>query len=132
MVFLLPSTSAAGLYHYHGLVRTPREWSHSLLPLTHYVNGKKEEVKVPTAVDFVLGKVRKDASNDLLRNINLTHDGERAVLLHENAAIRASVIAYYQKTKDGEVRDFTQAQFIPHIIRKALPNANTTKERMVA
>ena len=132
MVFLLPSTSAAGLYHYHGLVRTPREWSHSLLPLTHYVNGKKEEVKVPTAVDFVLGKVRKDASNDLLRNINLTHDGDRVVLLHENAAIRASVIAYYQKTKDGEVRDFTQAQFIPHIIRKALPNANTTKERMVA
>ena len=87
---------------------------------------------MPTAVDFVLGKVRKDASNDLLRNINLTHDGDRVVLLHENAAIRASVIAYYQKTKDGEVRDFTQAQFIPHIIRKALPNANTTKERMVA
>ena len=127
MVFLLPSTSASGLYHFHGLVRTPREWSHSLLPLTHYVNGKKEEVKVPTAVDFVLGKVRKDASNDLLRNINLTHDGDIAVLLHENAAVRAAVLAYYQKTNDGEVRDFSAAQFIPHIIRKALPNANTTK-----
>ena len=127
MVFLLPSTSASGLYHFHGLVRTPREWSHSLLPLTHYVNGKKEEVKVPTAVDFVLGKVRKDASNDLLRNINLTHEGDIAVLLHENAAVRAAVIAYYQKTNDGEVRDFSAAQFIPHIIRKALPNANTTK-----
>ena len=85
---------------------------------------------MPTAVDFVLGKVRRDASNDLLRNINLTHEGDIAVLLHENAAVRAAVLAYYQKTNDGEVRDFTQAQFIPHIIRKALPNANTTKERV--
>ena len=130
MVFLLPSTSASGLYHFHGLVRTPREWSHSLLPINHYVNGKKEEVRVPQEVDFVLGKVRRDASNDLLRNINLTHVGDIAVLLHENAAVRASVIAYYQKTNDGEVRDFSAAQFIPHIIRKALPNANTTKERV--
>ena len=133
MVFLLPSTSASGLYHFHGLVRTPREWSHSLLPINHYVNGKKEEVRVPQEVDFVLGNVRQDESaNNLLRNINLTHDGDRVVLLHENAAIRAAVIAYFQKTNDGEVRDFSAAQFIPHIIRKALPNANTTKERMVA
>ena len=127
MVFLLPAFSAAGLYHYHGLVRTPREYSHDVLPITHYVNGKNQEVMVPQEVDFVLGKFRKDDSSNLLRNINLTHEGDIAVLLHENATVRAAVLSYYQKTKDGEVRDFTQAQFIPHIIRKALPNANTTK-----
>lgn len=137
MVFLLPSTSAAGLYHFHGLVRTPREFCDALLPMKHYREGKREEVMVPQEVDFVFG-VRRDKGNDLLRNINITTPRNapstpcQAVLLHEDEPARTNVLAYYQKTEDGEVRDFTQAVFIPHIIRKALPNANTTKERRVA
>lgn len=147
MVFLLPSTSAAGLYHFHGLVRTPREFCDALLPMKHYREGKREEVMVPQEVDFVFGVHRADdKGNNLLRNINITtprddNDDDntdapstprQAVLLHEDEPARTNVLAYYQKTNDGEVRDFTNAQFIPHIIRKALPNANTTKKRRVA
>jgi len=142
MVFLLPAISSAGTQHFHGLVRTPREFSHALLTMNHYCEGKKVRVIVPQEVTFVLGRIRRDnAGNDILRNINIhTHrtlwslpvDDERASLLHLDADARTSVLAYYTKTSDGEVRDFNNAHFVPHIIRKALPLANTTLERRVA
>lgn len=133
MVFILPATSVEGVAHFHGLIRTPREFCDVVLPLNTYVNGTAMEVMVPQEVAFVFGAMRGDhKGNDLLRNINLTHDKGRAVLLHVDSVVREKVLSYYQKTSDGEVRDFTNAHFVPHIIRKALPNANTTRERRVS
>jgi len=132
MVFMLPATSIEGVTHFHGLIRTPREYCDALLPLKTYVDGTAQVVMVPQEIVFVFGPMRGDhKGNNLLRNINITNDRNAAVLLHKDDIVRARVLSYYQKTADGEVRDFTNAHFVPHLIRKALPNANTTRERRV-
>lgn len=130
MVFLLPATSAAGHPHFHGFIRTPREYACHTVPMTISEHSRRIEVLVPQEVPFVLGAVRGDDSgNATLRNIHLLNDGTRVILLNDDATARERQLAYWVKTSDGEVRDFANAHFIPHVIRKALPNANTTRER---
>lgn len=133
LVFLLPATSASGHQHFHGFIRTPREYAQHLLPLTIYEHSERREVLIPQEVAVVFGAAKNDRfNNNALRNIHITNDGTRAVLLHENADAREHALNYWMKTSDGEVRDFDNAHAIPHLIRKALPNANTTQERRVA
>lgn len=122
-VFLLPAISFAGTKHFHGLVRLP------LVSLKGNRNWTVAEIRehdepLPIRVPIVLYDCfwNRDTFNtgSTFGNLHLRHDGRLVDILTPHSFVARSVMAYWTKTTDGELRDFDEGRFVPHKHRTLL------------
>jgi len=136
-VYVLPAVSAHEHKHFHGLIRVPKQ--SSLTVMTIRTNEQPAEIVVPLDVMTVFQTRFGKGHDYAFRDINVlhdhlprTHDGAECVgtALPLNDSISVAdhrVHQYWQKTSDGERREFGEGDWIPNWVRLALPSADTTK-----
>ncbi len=124
-VFLLPATSASGHKHYHGLIRVPAsDATVGVTEVTIEEHGQDKTIHVPWVLRSLLWNSYTINPHSTFGNLHLRHvptsDGYRVEPLIFNSDIADSVIHYWKKTLDHELRDFSEGAFIPHDVRAAI------------
>lgn len=137
VVFVLPSVSREGHKHFHGMCRTPM--NQPLTTLTIWETNKPQNIVVPMSLRQVFEVRFGKGVDGTFRNINILHDqvpcevlgmkcqGTALPLDSELDIASHRVLNYWNKTKDGEHRDFSNGEWVPHWVRHALPSADTTR-----
>ncbi len=141
VVFLLPATSHAGHEHFHGMARVPKQQAATVM--TIYENDAQKQVVVPVDIHRVFQTQFGKGIDATFRNIHLLHDNV-CVTMHGAQCVGTAeplnrqldiathrVLRYWQKTDDGELRDFGESVWIPQWVRQALPSADTTRPASV-
>lgn len=120
--FVMPAISLNGRLHFHGLIRIPRQdldpvelWNN----VTFNESGCLRTIRIPPVLKHLLFR-RPDSEQSTFGDIHLRHDGERVVFLNEDGQTADSVLSYWSKVKDGEMRKFSDGQFVPHAVRAVL------------
>jgi len=123
-IFVLPAVSRMGVRHFHGLIRIPEsastEWSiaeireHDML-IT---------IRVPTVLKDFLWNPETWNRDSRFGNLHLRHDDAsptpRVAFLTFGSDAAESVLTYWSKTSDGEIRKFSEGEFEPHAHRLAV------------
>jgi hypothetical protein len=126
--FVVPSVSAAGHTHTHGMVRVPKMFSQPGWEMDIQEHGTTIRIDVPLMLAEVFRTQYGEHADTAFININILNDGRRAVVLgHNDDFDERRTYRYWTKTEDGEVRNLNDAEFVPHWVRAALPNANTER-----
>lgn len=126
--FIVPSVSAAGHTHTHGMVRVPTMFSQPRCEMDIRDHGIAIRIDVPLMLAEVFRTQYGEHTDSAFINLNILNDGCRAVALGHNGALDDTrTYRYWTKTEDGEVRSLNDAEWVPHWVRAALPNANTER-----
>lgn len=123
-VFLLPATSARGHKHYHGLIRVPATDIFGFTDVTIQEHGWDKSISVPWALRSLLWNNLTENPHSTFGNLHLrncdTGRGYRVDPLMFQSDTADSVIDYWKKTLDHELRDFSEGEFIPHNVRASV------------
>lgn len=122
-VFLLPSVSAGGNEHFHGLVRIPersttdpRYWVPALIS----EESKDLGIYVPLSIRNIFWNPHSTQLESNLGDLHFDNDGERVHLFTHQRGHAYRVFRYWKKRRDGEIRHFGESEFIPHRNRAAI------------
>lgn len=122
--FLLPATSSRGNEHYHGLVRIPAvdvpetdRW----VSVNIKEGGRITPLMVPPVVADLLFPNSRQSGNSTFGDLHLRNDGIHVSFLDGQSFTTRSVLQYWMKESDGEVRHFSEGEVIPEEVRLALP-----------
>ena len=122
--YLLPAVSYMGMLHYHGLIRFPSSEMGSVdgwIEVEISDDSVPFPIKVPAVLNHLLWNQRTDNTGSTFGNLNLRHDGAKVEILTHGGHTANSVLTYWEKTNDGELRDFTAGDFVPFDHRKGIP-----------
>lgn len=119
-VFLLPATSARGHQHFHGLIRVPANAIQCQTEVTIREAGRDKSIEVPELLRTLLWNRYTQTTKSTFGDLHLRNDGKQVVLMTYRTDAAASVLSYWKKTSDHEVRDFSNGEFIPHHHRTAI------------
>lgn len=126
--FIVPSVSGAGHTHTHGMVRVPKMFSQPRWEMNIQEHGTTIRIDVPLVLAEVFRTQYGEHTDAAFINLNILNDGSRAVALgHDYAFDETRTYRFWTKTEDGEVRNLNDAEWVPHWVRAALPNANTER-----
>lgn len=124
-VALVPSRSAAGTLHYHGLCRVPvigvedpLYWSR----VTIFENQVETTIRAPHIVRRIFWR----NNSSVFGNLHLGNDGTQLQFL-ETREERERVCSYLSKSEDGEVRGLDQMEWAPERVRAALKVRNNDR-----
>ena len=121
--YVLPATSWGGRVHYHGLIRFPAT---RLEPTNRWVSAEINEdgnalpIWVPLVLKELAWNAKTKNTGSTFGDLHLRNDGTHVELLTSGSCVAASVLDYWQKTSDGEVRDFSSGDFFPYDNRRAV------------
>ncbi len=125
--YVLPATTWAGRQHFHGLVRVPRadvEPTQWWVPVVIREHSKPLTIRVPMALKRVLYRhpwTHEYREESIFGDLHLRHvDGYVDFLGHDTATTE-SILNYWRKRSDGELRNFNDSEFVPNEVRMALP-----------
>lgn len=122
--FLLPATSSSGNKHYHGMIRIP---ANDVPEKEHWTwvnikeQGKTTPLFVPRLVADLLFPRSRQSGNSAFGDLHLRNDGTHLSFLDWKSPTAESVLQYWMKESDGELRHFSEGEFVPHKVRAALP-----------
>lgn len=123
-VFLLPATSARRHKHYHGLIRVPATDIFGFTEVTIQEHGWDKSISVPWVLRSLLWndltKNRYSTFGNLHLRNEATDRGYRVAPLTFQSDTADSVVDYWTKTFDHELRDFSEGEFIPHSVRASI------------
>lgn len=123
-VFLLPAVSRAGRIHYHGFIRVPVERIEALQDWTPAVicqQGCHYTIRVPRIIRNLLWNSHTKNEESAFGNLHLDNHDEHLSLITYGSGGSQKILNYWNKTRDGEVRMFSEGEFIPHEARKLVP-----------
>jgi hypothetical protein len=122
-IFLLPSVSAGGNEHFHGLVRIPERATTDLrswVPVLISEDNSDLGIYVPQPIKSIFWNPRSTQLESNLGDIHFSSDGERIKLFTYRNGNAQGVFRYWKKRRDGEIRHFGEGEFIPHRNRTAI------------
>lgn len=83
-------------------------------------NNQETYISVPRCLRQLLVRFDPVTSGSTFGDINLRHEDGCVVFLKHDSKEAKSILGYMLKTKDGELRDFSEAQFAPYEVRQAI------------
>lgn len=116
--YVLPAISFAGNYHFHGLGRLAAEHlDNKALWVKVPINEHSKEItiKVPQILHDVLWRrsANQKKSWNIFGDLHLRHTGRYLDTFTYGPGVAHSVLSYLGKTSDGEIREFSQGDFVP-------------------
>lgn len=136
-IFVLPAVSVHGHQHFHGLARVPR--SQPLETFTVREQEVKQTLRVPRDIAVIFQTRFGRGVDGTFSDVNILHDNTpvicggveciaTALPVNERLDIAEHrVVNYWDKTSDGEVREFGSGEWVPLWVRQALPSADTSR-----